>query len=309
MTLIWWIIGATVLLFFLSGLRQIRPTHRGLVETFGKYTRTGGPGLNWIFPFVQTLRYVNMTERMADVEPQMIQTSDKLNTRVDVVVYYKIVDPIKAAYNVDDHRAQLVKLAQTTLRAVLGKKTLTEAIGARAEINKAVETILDKETKSYGVDVLRVEVQRIDPPKDVQQAMNEVVKAENEKISAVNRATAAETEADGERRSDIKRAQGRAQAIELKAKADATAVKLEAEADARAIEMRADARAKAIKVVNESAEKYFKGNARLLKKLEVTQASLQDNTKFVVTEKGISPTLVLNETGDKVIPTAKRRST
>ena len=164
-------------------------------------------------------------------------TKDKLNAIVDAVVYYKIHDPVKATYNVDDHRIQLVSLARTTLRAVIGKMTLTEANENRDEINKQIEEILDKETNSYGVEVLRVELQKIEPPMDVQDSMNKVVKAEQEKIAAMDLASAAEIKADGERRAEIKKAEGVRQAYILKAQGEAQAKVALANAEAEKIKI------------------------------------------------------------------------
>ncbi len=151
-------------------------------------------------------------------------------------------------------------LAKTTLRAVIGKMTLTEANENRDTINNEVEKILDLEVTKWGINVVRVELQRIEPPADVQTAMNQVVKAENEKIAALDLASAIETKADGERRAEIKKAEGIAAAIKLKAEADG----------------------EAIKIVNEAAEKYFVGNAQLLKKLETVSEALRDNAKIIV---------------------------
>ena len=151
---------------------------------------------------------VNITEQMVDIPPQMVITKDKLNAQVDAVVYYQIKDVKASIYNVDDHRRQLTSLARTTLRAVVGNMTLTNANEKRSDINEKVESVLDKETSSYGVEVLRVEIQKIEPPEDVQDSMNKVVKAEQEKIAAMDMATAAETRADGEKRAEIKRAEG-----------------------------------------------------------------------------------------------------
>ena len=269
-------IGITVgviALIGLAGVRIVRPTHQVLVETLGKWSRTVGQGFTWILPIIQSTRYVNITEQMVDVPPQTIQTSDKLNMTVDAVVYYRVGDVKAAEYNVDGHREQLTSLARTTLRAVMGKMSLTECIQERNKINEQVEKILDKETDAYGVKVLRVEVQRIEPPKDVQESMNNVVKAEQDKIAAKDFATAVETEADGEKRSAIKKAEGIRDGKRIVA----------------------DGEAYRIKTVNESAKKYFTGNAQILKKLEVTQASLENNSKVILTEKGISPQLIIGE--------------
>jgi len=258
------IFGATLIIGGLvaTGIRIVRPVEQGLIERFGKYKRTAQQGLNWIIPAVDKMRKVNITERMIDVEPQTVITKDKLNAIVDAVVYYKIQDTKKAMYNVDNHKRQLASLARTTLRAVIGKMSLTEANENRDEINTKVETVLDKETDSYGVEVLRVELQKIEPPEDVQIAMNQVVKAEQEKIAAQDFATAVETKADGERRAEIKNAQGIKQGRILQAEGKAQAIKLE----------------------NEAAQKYFKGNAMELKKLESMAIALKTNTKIVVPE-------------------------
>jgi len=272
---------ACIVLIGLSGFKIIRPTHRAVVETFGKYTSTKESGLNWIIPIVQKMLYVNITEQMVDVEPQMVITKDKLNAEVDAIIFYKVNNVKDSLYNVDNHKWQLTSLARTTLRAVIGKMSLTEANENRDEINQQIENILDKETKSYGIEVLRVEIQKIEPPRDVQSAMNDVVKSEQLKIAALDKATAIETEADGERRAAIKKAEGIAAGKKIVA----------------------DGEAYRIKTVNESAEKYFIGNAKEMKRLEVTQASLENNSKIILTEKGISPVIVLGE--DKVIPIKK----
>ncbi len=265
-------VGVIALIAF-SGIRIVRPTHRMLIETLGKYSKTATQGFNWIIPVIQSCRYVNITEQMVDVPPQTIQTSDKLNMTVDAVVYYRVGDVKAAEYNVDGHRRQLTSLARTTLRAVMGKMSLTQCIQERNKINEAVQKTLDKETDAYGVKVLRVEVQRIEPPSDVQGAMNEVVKAEQAKIAAKDTATALETEADGQKRASIKKAEGIRDGKKIVA----------------------DGEAYRIKTVNDSAKKHFTGNAQKLKQLEVTQASLENNSKIILTEKGIKPQLIIGK--------------
>ena len=268
----WTVIGV-VLVIGLSGIKIVRPTHRMLIETLGKYKRIADQGFHWIIPIIQRGTYVNITEQMVDVPPQTIQTSDKLNMTVDAVVYYKIRDVKASEYNVDGHRQQLTSLARTTLRAVMGKLSLTECIQERRKINTSVEEVLEKETDAYGVEVLRVEVQRIEPPKDVQNAMNEVVKAEQAKIAAEDFATAVETRADGEKRATIKTSEGIREGKKIVA----------------------DGESYRIKTVHEAADKYFIGNAQKLKQLDVTQASLEKNAKVLITEKGIRPQLIIGD--------------
>jgi len=270
---IWIILAFSILAIIVSGIRIVRPVEKGLVETFGKWTRTAEQGFSWIIPVVQRMNRVNITEIRVDVEPQNIITKDKLNAEVDAVVYYKIKEVKKAIYNVNDFVNSVPSLARTTLRAVVGKMTLANANENRDEINQEVEKELDRQTDQWGIDIIRVELQKIEPPKDVQNAMNEVVKAENEKIAALDFATSVETKADGEKRAAIKSAEGIAKGKIIVAQAEATKIKL----------------------VHEAANKYFIANAQKLKQLEVTENSLKDNTKVVLTEKGISPNIILGE--------------
>ncbi len=249
-----------VIAFFGLGIKIVRPVEEGVVEFLGRYSRTTSAGFNWIMPILFKMYRTNITERRVDIDAQSIITKDKLNAVVDGVVYYKVDDAKKSIYNVNNFAASVPSLAKTTLRAVIGKMTLTEANENRDKINEEVETILSLGVSKWGIDVVRVELQRIEPPPDVQEAMNQVVKAENEKIAVLDLATAIETKADGERRAEIKKAEGIAAAIRLKADADGDA----------------------IKVVNEAAEKHFVGNAQLLKKLETVSESLRDNTKIIV---------------------------
>ena len=250
----------SIIIIFLYGVKILRPVEVGIIEFMGRYSKTASAGFNWIIPFLSKMYRINITERRVDIEPQSIITKDKLNAVVDGVVYYRVEDAKSAIYAVNNFATSVPSLAKTTLRAVIGKMTLTEANENRDQINEEVEKILSKEVTKWGIDVVRVELQRIEPPDDVQDAMNQVVKAENEKIAALDLATAIETKADGERRAEIKKAEGIAAAIRLKADADGDA----------------------IKTVNVAAEEYFIGNAQLLKKLETVAEALKDNTKIIV---------------------------
>ncbi len=273
------LVGA--ILFY--SIKIVRPVEMGVVEFLGKYSRTAEAGLNIIIPMLFKMHRINITEQRVDIEPQSIITKDKLNAVVDGVVYYKVVDPKKSIYNVNDFFKAVPSLAKTTLRAVIGKMTLTESNENRDKINSDVEAILDKQTDPWGITVIRVELQRIEPPKDVQDAMNNVVNAENEKIAAKDIATALETRADGDRRAEIKRADGRAEAIKLKA----------------------GAQAEAIQIVNEAADKYFIGNAQLLKRLETVAEALKDNSKVVV-PANTDLVNVIGELAGGVLPIARK---
>ena len=223
------IVGAVGLLFF-SGIRIVRPTHRGLIERFGKYNRFANPGFHWIMPGIDLMYQVNVTEKMINAEPQEIITNDNLNAKVDAQVYFKITSDETSVknsqYNVNNIEYQIVNLARTTLRNIIGTLTLKSANSERGKINKELHVTLLEETASWGIQIIRTELKEIDPPKDVQETMNKIVKAENEKIAAIDYATAAETKADGEKRAEIRRAEGVKQGQILRAEGEAQAIAL-----------------------------------------------------------------------------------
>jgi regulator of protease activity HflC (stomatin/prohibitin superfamily) len=258
------VIVALVVLIFLSGIRIVRPTHRGLIERLGRYKQFAGPGFHWIIPLIDRMIQVNITEQMVDAQPQEIITNDNLNARVDAQVYFKVRDDeenVKSSqYNVNNYQFQIVNLARTTLRNIIGTLTLKSANSERDKINTALLTTLSKETQNWGMAIVRTELKEIDPPKDVQETMNKVVKAENEKVAALDFANAAERQADGIKRAEIKKAEGIKQAKILSAEGEAEAIRL----------------------VNEAANTYFIGNAQLLRKLETLEKSLMNNAKIVI---------------------------
>jgi regulator of protease activity HflC (stomatin/prohibitin superfamily) len=222
------------------------------------------PGFHWIIPVIEKMYQVNVTEKMIDAEPQEIITNDNLNAKVDAQVYFKIKsdeDSVKhSQYNVNRIESQIVNLARTTLRNIIGTLTLKSANSERGRINKELHSTLLVETINWGIEIIRTELKEIEPPKDVQETMNKIVKAENEKIAAVDFATATETRADGEKRAEIRKAEGIKQAAILKAEGEAQAIAL----------------------VNEAAEKYFVGNAQILRKIQAMETALKDNAKVVV---------------------------
>jgi len=210
------IVIVIVLIVFLSGIKVVRPTMRGLVERMGKYRRYADPGFNWIIPGVDRMFKINITEVMINAEPQEIITSDKLNASVDAQVYFKVKsdeENVKnSQYSVNDYQYQIVNLARTTLRNIIGTMTLMSANSERGKINKELHQTLREETAHWGIDIVRTELKEIEPPEEVQATMNKVVQAENEKVAAIDFATATETMADGARRAEIKKAEGVRQA-------------------------------------------------------------------------------------------------
>lgn len=259
-------------------IQIVNQTEYGLIERFGKFNRGAEPGLNIIIPFIEGIVKLNTTEQMVDAEPQEVITKDNLNARVDAQVYYRIIPQLenvkRARYNVNDYEYQIVSLARTTLRNIIGKLSFKEVNSMRGKLNTELGKELDSQTKGWGIQVVRTELMEIKPPVEVQDTMNKVIQAENTKTAALDFATATETEADGKKRAAIKEAEGKAQASIL-----------EATGKAKATVTIATGEAEAIKKVNDATRRYFKGQAVQYKKLETAQIALKDNTKVIVPEK------------------------
>jgi len=271
-------IGIIVLVVvFFMGIRIVKPTNRGVIERLGKYNRFLHVGFNWIIPIIESTRSRNITERMTNIASQEIITKDNLNAKVELVVYHKVKDDEesvkKSYYEVDDYKTQIVMLAQTTARNVIGNMKFTEVNSQRAMLNKLLAETIDKEIENWGLKVVRVELKDITPPQSVQETMNNIIQAQNAKDAAIDFATAVETKADGARRAAIKEADGIKQANILKAEGEAQAIQL----------------------VNEAAEKYFIGNAQKLRQLEMLEKALKDNTKVVITKDGINPNIIIGD--------------
>jgi len=287
-----------LIFFVFIGFRIVRPLEKGVVERLGKYKRVADQGLAWIIPAIDKMYKVNLTERMMDVLPQEVITEDNLNAKVDLVVYYKVMrddeSVKKSIYNVDRFQTQIVSLAQTTARNVIGTMNFKSVNSERNKINYELAKTLDKESDAWGVQIVRVEMKEITPPPDVQETMNKVLKAENEKVAARDFATAKETEADGIRRSDIKIAEGKKQSAILEAEGRALAITKVASADAERIQK-----------VNTAIQKFFKNEAQLYKKLETVENSLRDGTKYVI-DPNSNITNVIAENMAGVVPIEKK---
>ena len=232
------VILAIIVLFLIivvgSSVRIVRPYQRGLVEQLGKYKETHDPGLHLIIPFVQAMRLVDMREQVVDVPPQEVITSDNVVVAVDAVIYYEPTDPQRLLYNVANFILAVTKLAQTNLRNVIGDLSLDEALTSRDKLNLELRQILDDATDKWGVKVVRVEIQRIDPPPDVMSAMHEQMKAERTRRAQV-------TTADGFREASIMKAEGEKQAAILTAEGVQRSQVLEAEGQAQAVRTLAEA--------------------------------------------------------------------
>ena len=228
-------LAVMLLAVVVSGVKIIRPFERGLVERLGKYHATSEPGLRLIVPFIDRMARVDMRERVVDIPPQEVITSDNVVVSVDAVVYYEATDPQRLVYNVVDFYLAVTKLAQTNLRNVVGDMQLDEALTSRDTINTQLRDILDDATDKWGTKVVRVEIQRIDPPADVMHAMHEQMKAERTRRATVTTAQgdreAAIARAEGDKQSRILEAEGHRQALVLDAQGRADAARAEAEAE------------------------------------------------------------------------------
>jgi len=261
----------------LNWIYVVKQFERGIVEQFGKYNRFVGPGLHFKIPVVEIARIRDVREHTMDIEPQPVITKDNVEIQVDGLIWVRPgleADDIKKTfYNIDNWKVAILQLAKTNLRQEFGELTLDESLIARERISSNLQRVLDEMTDEWGLKVCKVEIRLIDPPNDIKVAMHKQKTAEQERramrLLATGKYEAAEQEklamiqkAEGQMEAEIKVAQGKAQAIQL---------------------------------VNEAAEKYFKGNAKELKRLEITENSLKDNSKIILTEKGISPTLLLGD--------------
>ena len=221
---IWVVVGILVIVVLSQAIFVVRQFERGVVATFGRFAHTVDPGLTFIMPFVQTLDRVDMRETVLDVNPQEVITEDNVVVTVDAVIYFEVTDPFRRVYNVTDFRLAAMKLAQTNLRNVIGDLELDETLTSRETINAQLRAILDDATDKWGVRVTRVELQRIDPPRDITEAMSRQMKAERNKRAAI-------LEAEGVRESAILEAEGQRQAAILEAEGQAQAIREVADAE------------------------------------------------------------------------------
>ena len=244
--------------------RVVAQYEKGLVLRLGKYRTTVSSGLTFLVPVIEDMLKVDMRERVINVEPQKVITKDNVSVTVDAVIYYRISDPVKATFEVQNFGYAATTLAQTNLRNLIGDKSLDETLTARDTINANLRNVLDEATNTWGVKVTRVEVQKIDPPADITEAMSRQMKAERDKRANI-------LEAEGVKQAAILQSEGVRQSEILKAEGDAQAKILRATADAKAIEL-----------VSNAAEQFFKERAEVSKRLDVLNTVLAHQTKFIV---------------------------
>lgn len=289
------VVGVIVAIFLASGIKVIRPTHRAAIETLGKYTGFRDSGLTYVFPVVQKLYSLNITEQLVDVQQQDVITEDNLNCKVDAQVYYKIGDretELKnALYNVHNVNRQMVQLARTTLRDVIGQKKFKDVNNKRSELNDMIFNAIEKETHNWGVKVVRVELKEIEPPPEVQKTMNAIIQADNEKVAAKDMAEAVKTRAEGDKWATLQRAEGEKEAQILIA-----------EGEAEAIQRIANANAEKYRVESASLTEHFKDTAITYKQLETAENAYKVNSKIIVADPKNPLNLIIGDDDRKVIP-------
>ncbi len=253
----------------------LRPFERGIQETLGKYNRFVMPGLGFQIPFVHILRIRDIREHTMDIHPQPVITKDNVEIVVDGIMWVRPTadeEAIKRTfYNIDDWKRAIAQLAMTNLRQEFGDLTLDESLVARETIANNLQRVLNTFAVEWGLTISKVEIRLIDPPEDIKKAMHKQKTAEQERRSMRLLATGEFEAAEQQKLAIIQRAEGEREAV---------------------IQV-AQGKAEAIRLVNEAAEKYFVGNAQALKQLEMIENSLRENAKIVITEHGISPTLLL----------------
>jgi regulator of protease activity HflC (stomatin/prohibitin superfamily) len=265
----------------------LKPYERGIQETLGRYSRFVMPGIGFQIPTVQLIRVRDIREHTMDIHPQPVITKDNVEIQVDGIMWVRPAsdeESIKRTfYNIDDWTRAVTQLAMTNLRQEFGDLTLDESLVAREKIAHNLQTVLNAFAEEWGLKVSKVEIRLIDPPEDIKRAMHKQKTAEQERRAMRLLATGEFEAAEQQKLATIQRAEGEREA----------AIKV------------AEGKAEAIRLVNEAAQQYFRGNAQALKQMEMTETALRDNAKVVITEKGISPTLLLGALPVSVNPSEK----
>ncbi len=253
----------------------LRPYERGIQETLGKYSGFVNPGLAFQIPIVHLVRVRDVREHTMDIPPQSVITKDNVEIRVDGVMWVRPAsdeESIKRTfYNIDNWKLAVIQLAMTNLRQEFGDLTLDDSLVARETIASNIQSALNAFADDWGLKVSKVEIMLIDPPEDIKRAMHKQKTAEQERRAMRLLATGEFEAAEQQKLAIIQRAEGEREA----------AIKV------------AEGKAEAIRLVNESAQRYFQGKAEALRRIEMTETALRDNAKIIITEHGVSPTLLL----------------
>ena len=248
------IVAIIIFVIAISSIKVVRQSEVRIIERFGKYHTTAEAGLNFILPFVDKVRaVVSLKQQTMDVPPQGVITKDNVTITIDTVVFYQIIEPVKAVYEIESLQKGIAYLAITTIRDIVGKMDLDSTFSSRDQINTQLREVLDEATDKWGCKIDRVEIKDIKPPVDIRDAMEKQKNAERTKRAAI-------LEAEGKRQSEITLAEGKKQATILDAEAEressirrAQGVReakiLEAEGNAEAIKKVAEAKSQEINLV------------------------------------------------------------
>ncbi|WMJ82359.1 SPFH domain-containing protein [Clostridium sp. MB40-C1] len=254
-TILLTILLVIVLLAVLTSIKIVNTGYIYILERFGQYHRSLQPGWHFTIPFADFVRRkISTKQQILDIQPQSVITKDNVKISIDNVIFYKVLDPKAAVYNIEDYKSGIVYSTITNMRNIVGEMSLDEVLSGRDRINSKLLEIIDEITDAYGIKILSVEIKNIIPPSEIQQAMEKQMRAERDKRAVI-------LQAEGEKQSQIARSEGEKQGSILKAEAEKEAnirraeglresQLLEAEGKAKAIEIVAKAEAEAIKQVN-----------------------------------------------------------
>ena len=254
------VLGVLVVIYILRGIKIVSQSETMIVERLGKYNRTLNAGINIILPIIEQAKEViarqqngrlyranriDMREQVYDFDKQSVITKDNVMTEINALLYFQIVDPMKAAYEIQNLPVAIEKLTQTTLRNVVGEMELDETLTSRDTINSKLRNVLDDATNKWGVKVNRVELQDITPPESIRRTMELQMQAERNRRAEI-------LKAEGEKQAQILNSEGEKQAEINAAEADKQANILKAEGEARAKVLQAEAEAAAIRNIAEA---------------------------------------------------------
>ena len=238
-----------VLVVLFNSIKIVREAEVYIIERLGKFHKVADAGLTIIIPFVDKVRsVVSLKEQTMDIPPQGVITQDNVTIKIDTVVFYQIIDPAKAVYEIQSLKKGIEYLAITTIRDIVGKITLDSTFSSRDLINNQLRSLLDEATYKWGCKVNRVEIQDINPPEDIRDAMERQMNAERNKRAAI-------LQAEGEKQAAITIAEGTKEAAILEAEAEKEARIRRAAGEAAAIKSIAEAKAEEIKKVYDSIKK------------------------------------------------------
>ncbi len=269
-----WIFIVVIVLLLVSTIKIVPQTEARVIELLGKYSRTLTAGINFMIPVIERcVKKVNLKEQVGDFPPQPVITKDNVTMHIDAVVYYRVFDPKLYAYGVERPLEALALLTATTLRNIVGGLDLDDTLTSREKINAEALIILDKATDPWGIRVSRVEIKNINPPRDIQDAMEKQMRAEREKRQTL-------LEAQAHREASITRAEGDKQSAILKAEAERDAAIARATGEAESIRLVYEAEANGLKML---AEAGVNSSVITLKKIEaLKELGKGQATKIVV---------------------------